>query len=271
MQTLRNISDQILAAFIYFTRLPFYKIRQVPSWYYSTVVEHWPLTGWLTGSIMAVTLYLGSIVFPYWLAVILAIAARLLTTGAFHEDGLADFFDGFGGGGNDRTKILEIMKDSRTGTYGIIALVVYFMCLFLSLWSLPPLLAALTIFAADPFSKMVAAQIIQTMPYARKEEESKAKVIYRHISVSAGISLALQGLIPMIPLMLFNYGITGNKVPMLHPEIIVVVPCLVMFYLQTVMRRKINGYTGDCCGASFLMCELSFYMTIAVEFYNFPH
>src|SRR5574344_2487533 len=132
MQTLRNTSNKILAAFIYFTRLPFYKIADVPRWYYSTVVEHWPLVGWLTGGVMAAVLYFGSWIFPYPVAVILALAGRMLVTGAFHEDGLADFFDGFGGGGNDRQRILDIMKDSRIGTYGVLALVCYLLMMVIT-------------------------------------------------------------------------------------------------------------------------------------------
>src|SRR5574344_1358536 len=85
MQTLRNTSNKILAAFIYFTRLPFYKIADVPRWYYSTVVEHWPLVGWLTGGVMAAVLYFGSWIFPYPVAVILALAGRMLVTGAFDD------------------------------------------------------------------------------------------------------------------------------------------------------------------------------------------
>ena len=75
------------------------------------MVEYWPLTGWLTGGLMAVTLWVGSLYLPYILAVLLAIIVRLLVTGALHEDGLADFCDGFGGGGSDRERILAIMKD----------------------------------------------------------------------------------------------------------------------------------------------------------------
>ena len=110
--------DRIWASLIFFTRLPFWRLHQPPKECYSRVVEHWPLVGWLTGGVMAATLYFGSMVLPYTVAVLLAIAARLLLTGALHEDGLADFFDGFGGGGNDRQRILDIMKDSHIGTYG---------------------------------------------------------------------------------------------------------------------------------------------------------
>ena len=118
--------DRIWASFIFFTRLPLWRLHEPRTECYKTVVEHWPLTGWLTGGLMAATLYAGSLFLPYLVAVLLAIAVRMLTTGALHEDGLADFFDGFGGGGNDRERILTIMKDSHIGTYGVIALIGYF-------------------------------------------------------------------------------------------------------------------------------------------------
>ena len=89
--------DRVWAAFIFFTRLPFWRLHEPPQACYRTVVEHWPLTGWLTGGVTAVTLWLGTQYMPYALAVLLAIVMRLLLTGALHEDGLADFPDGFGG------------------------------------------------------------------------------------------------------------------------------------------------------------------------------
>ena len=121
----------ILAAFIFFTRLPFWRIREVPAECFKHVVPYWPLSGWLTGSIMAGVLWLSAQILPFSVAVLLALAARLLITGALHEDGLADFFDGFGGGTN-RERILSIMKDSHIGSYGVIGLIFY----FLLLWSL---------------------------------------------------------------------------------------------------------------------------------------
>ena len=88
----------LLAAFIFFTRLPFWRLKEVPSECFKHVVPYWPWVGWLTGSVMAMVLALGSLVIPVSLAWIWAIVTRLLITGALHEDGLADFFDGFGGG-----------------------------------------------------------------------------------------------------------------------------------------------------------------------------
>jgi len=171
--------DRPWAAFIFFTRLPLWRLHQPPQEAYQSVVEWWPMVGWLTGGAMAATLYFGSMFMPYPLAILLAIVVRMMLTGALHEDGLADFFDGFGGGVN-RERILAIMKDSHIGSYGVLALVIYLALLFTSLLSIgSPLYAALTIFAADAYARMLAAQFVGMLPYARTEEEAKARVVYR--------------------------------------------------------------------------------------------
>ena len=247
--------DRIWAALIFFTRLPFWRLHQPPKACYETVVEHWPLVGWLTGGVMAATLYGASMVLPYQVAVLVAIVMRLLLTGALHEDGLADFLDGFGGGGNNRQRILDIMKDSHIGTYGVIGLVLYLLLLFFCLSSMSPEMAALAILAADPYAKMLTAQLVSMMPYARREEEAKAKVIYRKITLVSGVSLAVQGLLP-IGLLVWYMGIAW--------EALIFIPALVMYFLYLLIWRRLHGYTGDCCGAVCLMVELSVYLTLMV-------
>jgi len=242
----------ILASFIFFTRLPFWRLYQPPKEAYATVVEHWPLTGWLTGGIMAATLFGACHILPYPVAVILAIVVRLFLTGALHEDGLADFFDGFGGG-TDRQRILTIMKDSHIGTYGVIALIFYFLLLTGILISLPPMTAIFAILAGDPLAKMFSAQIVNFMPYARSEEEAKNKTVYRPISFMATISLALQGLLPSLPLILLTDTIWW---------LAVLAPILTVSILFLIIWRKLQGYTGDCCGAVCLLAELSFYLVL---------
>ena len=199
---------------------------------------------------MAATLYFGSMVLPHAVAVIAAIAVRLLITGALHEDGLADFLDGFGGGG-DRDRILAIMKDSHIGTYGVLGLIIYMLLLGATLYSIPVTVAALTVLAADPFSKMVSSQLVSMLPYARREEDAKNKTIYRKPSLAAGLSLTVQGLLPMA-LMIWLTGVTWYKV--------IVIPALVMYFLYLLIMRKIRGYTGDCCGAVCLLVELTVYL-----------
>ena len=245
--------DRIWAALIFFTRLPFWRLHQPPKACYETVVEHWPLVGWLTGGVMAATLYGASMVLPYQVAVLVAIVMRLLLTGALHEDGLADFLDGFGGGGNNRQRILDIMKDSHIGTYGVIGLILYLLLLFFCLSSMSTEMAALAILAADPYAKMLTAQLVSMMPYARREEEAKAKVIYRKINLASGISLAVQGLLP-IGLFVWYVGVAW--------ETLIFIPALVMYFLYLLIWRRLHGYTGDCCGAVCLMVELSVYLTL---------
>ena len=239
----------LLAAFIFFTRLPFWRLKEVPSECFKHVVPYWPWVGWLTGGLMAMVLGLGSQVMPVSLAWILAIVIRLLVTGALHEDGLADFFDGFGGG-TTRERTLAIMKDSHIGTYGVIGLIVYFL-LMLELRHLPvPVLCTLVV-CGDCWGKLCASQLINFLPYARKEEDSKAKVIYNRMSGKE----------------LF-FCITGGALPLLFlPSslwLALIAPCLVLAFLIRMMKRRLQGYTGDCCGATFLMCEMAFYLSALI-------
>lgn len=240
--------DRIWASFIFFTRLPFWRLHEPPQACYKTVVEHWPLVGWLTGGVMAAILYFGSMVMPYLVAVIVAVVVRMLVTGALHEDGLADFLDGFGGGGRDRQRILDIMKDSRIGTYGVLGLVCYELLLGATLFSLTPEMAAFTILAADPFSKMVTSQLVMMLPYARKEKDAKSKTVYRKMDWKAGVSLAIQGLLPMTGFLFLT------RLPW---TMIIFLPCLVMYFLYLLIRQRLQGYTGDCCGAVCLLVELT--------------
>ena len=240
--------DRIWASFIFFTRLPFWRLHEPPQACYKTVVEHWPLVGWLTGGVMAAILYFGSMVMPYLVTVIVAVVVRMLVTGALHEDGLADFLDGFGGGGRDRQRILDIMKDSRIGTYGVLGLVCYELLLGATLFSLTPEMAAFTILAADPFSKMVTSQLVMMLPYARKEEDAKSKTVYRKMEWKAGVSLAIQGLLPMTGFLFLT------RLPW---SMIIFLPCLVMYFLYLLIRQRLQGYTGDCCGAVCLLVELT--------------
>ena len=261
MEKSQNISrwyDRPWAALIFFTRLPFWRIYQPPKYAYQYVVEFWPLAGWLTGGVMAGVLFLSAMVFRYEIAIILAIISRLLLTGALHEDGLADFIDGFGGGHN-RQRILDIMKDSHIGTYGVLALIVYMLLLFFALHSIPPIYAILTILAVDPYAKMLSAQIVQMMPYARTEETAKNHTVYRKFSIASGISLAIQG---MLPIGLYIWWMWEQ----VDVYLLILLPGITMFLLSLFIWRKLRGYTGDCCGALFLLTELSAYLLIATNY-----
>ena len=253
--------DYPLAAFIFFTRLPVWKMHSPPSECYRRVVEYWPLTGWLTGTVMAAAYYLGYTYISPVVGAVTAVTARVLLTGALHEDGLADFFDGFGGGGRNRAAILRIMKDSRIGTYGVAGLVMYFLLLCATLTVFPASVGSLVIMIADPFSKMVASTITQMLPYARTEEESKAHVVYSKFRYLSGFLLLVQGMLPFVLLAVFRQHLFSYYSLLLLP--------MVVFYgLYLFIFRRLRGYTGDCCGAVFLLVELSFYLCAAFQYNN---
>jgi adenosylcobinamide-GDP ribazoletransferase len=91
------------------------------------------------------------------------------------------------------------------------------------------------------------------MPYARREEEAKAKMIYRKMDWRAGIGLAIQGLLPMAAFLWWT-GIDW--------EMVIFIPCVVMYFLYLLIWNKLRGYTGDCCGAVCLLVELTVYLVV---------
>ncbi len=254
---------RLLAALTFFTRLPFWRIRQIPADAFKRVVPFWPLTGWLTGITMALVLWLASQVMPLTLAWILAIVARLLLTGCLHEDGLADFIDGFGGG-NSRERRLTIMKDSHIGTYGVIGLIVYFALML----QLPSIISrdtlCILVLCGDCWAKCCAAQLINLLPYARTEEEAKNKTVYEKMNWWEALICVAAGLAPAFVIVFVLHWLPVSFYWLM------LAPVTVMFLLALLMKRKIQGYTGDCCGATFLLCELSLYLAtlIAFPFWN---
>jgi len=257
----------IVAAFIFFTRLPLWRICSVPPDSFKRIVAYWPLTGILTGALMA-SVYLLAVYlnFHIVIAVIFAFVSRLLLTGALHEDGLADFFDGFGGG-RSREQVLAIMKDSHIGSYGVLGLIVYALLWISSIYTLALLFEGfeyILFLTCDIWSKWCASQIINFLPYARKEEESKIKKIYDRMSPVRFIVGLLFGLTPFIYLIFLSIynSSAGYFIATIIILVCAIAPLLTMILLTLYMKRRINGYTGDCCGAVFLLCELSYILTL---------
>ena len=116
---------------IFFTALMFYTRIPCPGWvdhsedYLNKATRYFPLIGWLIGLAMALVIYGSLFILPISVCVILALAVSVLMTGAFHEDGFGDVCDGFGGGWT-KSQILEIMKDSRVGTYSVVGFILLF-------------------------------------------------------------------------------------------------------------------------------------------------
>lgn len=273
MQRLRNTSNRILATLSFFTRLPFWRLCNIPAECYKRVVPLWPLAGWVTGGTMA-AVYLGAqIVFPRSIAVVLALLSRMLLTGALHEDGFADFSDGFGGG-TTRERILAIMKDSHIGTYGVLGLLIYLMLMSASMYELLSdnactdtlfiLLNAWIILSADIWSKYCASRIIYRLPYARTAEEAKNKLVYAEIGMKEKVLSLMLGLLPILPALPIAACAANGTVLIIFIAALLLTPLTVSSLMFAYIRHRIQGYTGDCCGAVFIVSELATYLCAVV-------
>ncbi|MBR6287176.1 MAG: adenosylcobinamide-GDP ribazoletransferase [Bacteroidaceae bacterium] len=243
MKTIREIA----AAIMFFTRIPLWRVVKATKEDYRHVLDYWPLTGLITGAGTALVLYASTCLFPLSVAVIIAIAFRLLLTGCLHEDGLADFIDGMGGG-STRERRLEIMKDSHIGTYGVVGLVIYFLIIYNAMQILAFELGVAIIVGTDMWSKLCASFTIENLPYARSEEEAKNRLVYSKGRTAHRVAMLLLAIAPtvvFVPNCIWGAALAPIAV------------CLTMYFY---MKHKIGGYTGDCCGATFLMAEASYYL-----------
>ena len=262
MQRLQNTSKRVLAALMFFTRIPFWRIAEVEKKNYEGLVPLWPLAGWFTGGVMCLVAWLAMHAgLSIGASVLLAILSRLLLTGALHEEGFADFCDGFGGG-TTKESILTIMKDSHIGSYGVIGLIFYYLlfwnCLTVFLgqgWS------PLMLIVVDTISKWMASLIIYVLPYARSESEAKNGVVYVRTPLVERVMSVVLALIPFV----FVNVLSVEGVPPVSLCIkTLLIPLVGVAWLFLMMHRRIHGYTGDCCGATFIITEMLLYLSLCV-------
>lgn len=251
MNLLRRELEYFFGAVRFFTRLP------VPGWvgHSADALNHsaryFPLVGLIVGLIGALLFALTSFFWPKTLAVLLAMAATIYATGAFHEDGWADMVDGFGGGWT-RERTLEIMKDSRIGSYGAIALVLLLLGKFMALVELDMLLVAPALIAGHALSRLCSTVLLYLLDYAR--EEGKAKPLATRISAG---ELALASVFGLIGLLL------------LPPQAAVLgllFAGATTAYLARKIKQRLGGYTGDCLGATQQLTEFAFYLGLLCRF-----
>lgn len=252
---------RLIAALSFFTRLPFWRLATLEKHHYERVVPLWSYVGLITGGMMALVFYVTWLLtFNLSISVILALVSRILITGALHEDGFADFCDGFGGGGStgskekDRQRTLEIMKDSHIGTYGVLGLIIYYLLFHSVLCAKPLVVYPLLFVAVDVLAKYFSSTIIYFLPYARKEEEAKNRLVYQHTSA---VDKLVSFLIAAVAIgYLAHVSSPQNTLCAIMAAIVAVT------LLFRLMHSRIQGYTGDCCGATFIITELVIWLLI---------
>ena len=163
--------------------------------------------------------------------------------------------DGFGGGWT-KEKILDIMKDSRIGTYGMLGLLLIMTLKFLSLRELPLSLVMIAILTAQPLSRFMAVTVIYTHSYARDSDDSKAKPIAKGITFNGLLVAGLWGWLPFMAAIIYLHNYT----------LLLTIPALLLarWYMVRLMQKWIGGYTGDCLGAVQQVSETVIYLCFCI-------
>lgn len=215
-----------------------------------------PLVGVVVALGQSFVYVAASTVLPHPVALLLAIAAGVLLTGAFHEDGWADFCDAFGGhAGRDET--LRILRDSRIGAYGAIGVALLMLLKFETLAHIDTDWIVASLLCAAAFSRGCAVLVMASLPYARDEADAKAKPVAESVGArEAAIALAVS-LAPLAALSAWTgdttVGLLGLSFALLSTAA-----------MRRLVRRRLGGYTGDCLGAVQQVAEVAFLLGMLV-------
>ena len=251
MSRVREEATVLLLAVQLLTRLPVRVPGEFTAERFAAATRYYALTGALIGVFAGAVFWLAHLVFPASLAVIVSTAATLLATGAMHEDGFADTCDGLGGG-LAREQALEIMRDSRLGTYGVAGLGIMLATKVLALSALPSESVPCLLVAAHAASRTSAVLVMATSTYVRGEgiAEQLAGSIPRGsvaLSLATGAAAVCVLLVVVSPAVVLS-GLAGLVVGHLA--------------MRTAYERKLGGYTGDCLGSVQQISEVGMYLGV---------
>ncbi|MDR3630724.1 MAG: adenosylcobinamide-GDP ribazoletransferase [Desulfocapsaceae bacterium] len=235
-----------LAAFRFLTIIPIGWRAEQDGEYFRHSLHYFPVLGGLIGLAVAVSGLVFQMVFPGMVVAVLVMILLAMVSGGLHFDGLADTADGFFSS-RPRERILEIMRDSRTGAMGVIVTAMVLLLKFAGLASLQPADFLKTVFLMPMAGRCAIVLSMAVLPYARTEGGLGNLFYSKYCRISALWS------------MLLLLGLT----PWAGIGTMVYVGCIVVFTVLLFSfwcRRKIGGATGDTLGA---VCELT-EMAVAV-------
>ena len=265
-----------LLALQFFTRIPV--TGRLADWVgYSPQMlrasaAHFPGVGCLVGALVAAlsaallwALPAGG--FSPLIVAALGTAFGILLTGAFHEDGLADVADGLGGS-YQRERALEIMKDSRVGAFGAIAIVVALLvkvALVAQLASMGAAVLCSAAFLAHVVSRTWPLLIIRALPHVGDIAGSKSKPLAEQITWVA-LAVALLWCLLAV-LVVLGVEVSGMQVTLTRGQRwgipvagALLASALAFAWMLRMFAKRLQGFTGDCLGATQQVCELAFYL-----------
>ncbi|HEY8459197.1 MAG TPA: adenosylcobinamide-GDP ribazoletransferase [Blastocatellia bacterium] len=241
-----------LIAIQFLTRLP------VPEWVKASeetlggATKFFPLVGVIVGAGAALIFWLLQFLLPLSAAALFAIAFTAFITNGFHEDGLADAFDGFGGGWT-KERALEIMRDSRLGTYGALALVFLILGKYSFLSSIAQAASGQGwrwLIVAHTASRWTVLPLCAWLPYARAEGQGKS--VAKQIG-KADIFIGSATFFATTLLLSWQAALAAA-----------LVTGLATLLSGLYYRARLSGITGDCLGATNQLTEVAIYLTAVV-------
>jgi adenosylcobinamide-GDP ribazoletransferase len=247
----KNWLEDFRAAIAFLTRVPMPHPDGPTPPTFARAHRVFPIVGGAIGAVAGLV-YLGlvAIGLPSLGAAALALGASAVLTGALHEDGLADLADGFGGG-RDKAAKLEIMLDSRLGTYGALILLVSFVAKLSALVALPKTAILPSLIACHALARGILPVMAMTMPYARKS--GLAATAGRPDSVTAVIAVALALVIALLALP--------------WPEALgaALMAAASATGVGALARWQIGGQTGDVLGGAEQVSETAILLLLAAR------
>lgn len=233
---------RVAASFL--TRLPLKADKKMEKGALSASMRAFPFVGVAIGVAGGIVLWLAvALGLPMMAAALLAVTATVALTGGMHEDGLADVADGFGGGENKSAR-LAIMRDSRIGAFGVLALILSVVLRAAALAAFAePGKAVVALIAAASASRAALPVMAYRMKPARRSGLAVMAGTPSQACVYAAVALA-------IAITLLFLGPVAGLFALLAG-------CVAVFALAALSQRLIKGYTGDVMGAAQQVCEIA--------------
>lgn len=240
--------QEVRLAVMLLTQLPAGTLTE-PAPSFAQAAWAYPIAGALIGALSgAIFCGMSVLGLPALTCALCALGLGVLLTGALHEDGLADVADGFGGGAS-RERKLEIMRDSRVGTYGVVAVVLVIGLLASSIAAFTASWQAFFLFVAiGALSRAMMLVPMTILPPAREDGLGARAVLSGPMVLLTALGIALVLSLPVIFSALLAMWVMGA----------------VAFGFAFVARRQIGGQSGDVLGATQKLCEVAGWVTMAV-------
>ena len=271
-----------LVAVQFFTRIPI--TGRIAHWmgfeasWISRCTRFFPLIGLLLGILLAALFNTLLLVFNQSISIVITTVVGILITGAFHEDGFADFCDGFGGGQTPE-RIITIMRDSRVGAYGAIGIMLMLLTKIQALSSLDAVWVGAALVIGHSASRGFAVFIMIVLPYVESKITNKTNLVRdakddevredevqvdavkadRVKPVAAGLLLSdwLPALcFGFLPAILLGWAFDA----WLPIGCGLLCATVVSIWMWWNLRRRLGGYTGDTLGATQQLAETIFYL-----------